>query len=106
MTIKLYKMSFDHAHFGEGHLNESHAAFDSGRLFSALFIEALKLGEADAFLKEANRETFVLSDALKAVIPTSKGSSPFFITGSCVSNCFCAWAMSSILARCCKKSSN
>ncbi|GEM01542.1 CRISPR-associated protein Csm4 [Halolactibacillus halophilus] len=63
MTIKLYKMSFDHAHFGEGHLNESHDAFDSGRLFSALFIEALKLGEADAFLKEANKETFVLSDA-------------------------------------------
>jgi CRISPR-associated protein Csm4 len=63
MAIKLYKMSFDHAHFGEGHLNESHAAFDSGRLFSALFIEALKLGEADAFLEEASREAFVLSDA-------------------------------------------
>lgn len=63
MAIKLYKMSFNHAHFGEGHLNESHAAFDAGRLFSALFIEALKLGKEAAFLDEANKDSFQLSDA-------------------------------------------
>jgi len=56
-------MTFDSAHFGEGHLNESHPTFDASRLYSALFQEALKLHKEEAFLILSQDPLFVLSDA-------------------------------------------
>lgn len=63
MELKMYKMSFNNAHFGEGYLNTSSKCFTASRLFSALFLEAIKLGKQDEFLKLAQQEDFVLSDA-------------------------------------------
>lgn len=63
MSMKLYKMTFDHAHFGEGQLNESQSSFDAARLYSALFLEAKKIGRADDFLSLSKESSFVLSDA-------------------------------------------
>ena len=63
MVLKLYKLTFNTAHFGEGTLNESVAGFDVSRLYSALFLEALKLGKEDDFFHLTNQKDFLLSDA-------------------------------------------
>ena len=63
MNLKLYKMRFSSAHFGSGMLNDSVGAFDAARLFSALFMEALKIGQEQAFYELAIQPEFVLSDA-------------------------------------------
>ncbi len=63
MTLKLYTLTFKNAHFGEGNLNESHFTFDASRLFSALFLEALKLKREAEFLNMCQAQSFVLSDA-------------------------------------------
>ena len=63
MNLKLYKMRFSSAHFGNGMLNDSVGEFDSARLFSALFLESLKIGHEHAFYELAIQPEFVLSDA-------------------------------------------
>lgn len=63
MALKLYKMTFNTAHFGEGMLNESYAGFDASRLYSALFLEALKFGKEEEFLQLTKENDFLLSDA-------------------------------------------
>lgn len=67
MNLKLYKMRFNSAHFGNGMLNDSIGEFDAARLFSALFLEALKIGEDQAFYELATHPDFVLSDAFPFV---------------------------------------
>lgn len=56
-------MTFNTAHFGEGMLNESYAGFDASRLYSALFLEALKFGKEEEFFQLTNTDDFLLSDA-------------------------------------------
>lgn len=56
-------MTFNVAHFGEGTLNDSVAGFDASRLYSALFLEALKLGKEQIFFQETSKDAFFLSDA-------------------------------------------
>ncbi|AOF48270.1 type III-A CRISPR-associated RAMP protein Csm4 [Tetragenococcus halophilus] len=63
MTLKIYKMKFQHAHFGEGILSESASSFDASRLYSALFLEAKKMDVVDEFMKLTQNANFVLSDA-------------------------------------------
>ncbi len=63
MTMNAYIMTFKHAHFGEGMLNESHDNFSVNRLYSALFLEAMKLGRDEEFLDISNQDDFYLSDA-------------------------------------------
>ena len=62
-VLKIYKMTFDYTHFGSGTLNESQITFDAGRLYSALFLEAVKLGVHQEFYQISNSENFALSDA-------------------------------------------
>ncbi|KXT78673.1 CRISPR-associated RAMP protein, Csm4 family [Streptococcus sp. DD11] len=63
MTYKMYLLSFQTAHFGTGKLDSSAFAFSADRLFSALFIEAIKMGKEEEFLSLAQEDDFVLSDA-------------------------------------------
>ncbi|SJZ77083.1 CRISPR-associated protein Csm4 [Pilibacter termitis] len=63
MNLKIYKMQFHNAHFGNGVLSESETTFTSNRLFSALILESKKMGKLEEFLALADREDFVLSDA-------------------------------------------
>ena len=63
MTYKMYIMTFQNAHFGSGTLDSSKLTFSADRIFSALVLEALKMGKLNAFLVEANQDDFTLSDA-------------------------------------------
>lgn len=63
MAYKMYIMNFRTAHFGEGALDSSKMTFAADRLFSALVIEAKKMGIMDDFLSLANQDDFVLTDA-------------------------------------------
>ena len=63
MKMKLYQLSFQHAHFGSGRLSESVDYFEANRLYSALFLEALKLGVSKDFYQLSLEESFVLIDA-------------------------------------------
>lgn len=63
MTIKVYRMKFDRAHFGNGYLNQSKLTFTASRLYSALFLEALHMNIADSFLSLSKQDNFILSDA-------------------------------------------
>ena len=63
MTYKMYIMDFESAHFGAGTLDSSKMTFSADRLFSALVIEANKMGRLDEFLSLANQDDFVLTDA-------------------------------------------
>ncbi|HFI0120761.1 TPA: type III-A CRISPR-associated RAMP protein Csm4 [Streptococcus suis] len=63
MVYKLYKMTFQSAHFGEGSLEESSLHFSASRLFSALVLESIKLGKYDEFIQLAESDDFVLTDA-------------------------------------------
>ena len=70
MKMKLYQLSFQHAHFGSGRLSESVDYFEANRLYSALFLEALKLGVSKDFYQLSLEETFVLSDAFPYINDT------------------------------------
>lgn len=63
MGYKLYKMTFDSVHFGEGSLEESALTFTADRLFSALVLEAIQLGKYSEFLALAETDDFILTDA-------------------------------------------
>lgn len=63
MVYKIYKMTFHSAHFGEGSLDESNLTFAAHRLYSALVLEAIKLGKYEEFIALSESDEFVLSDA-------------------------------------------
>lgn len=63
MTYKMYIMNFHTAHFGAGSLDSSKMTFAADRLFSALAIEAKKMGKMEEFVSIAGQDHFVLTDA-------------------------------------------
>ncbi len=64
MEHKIYKFSFTTpVHFGTGILNESAISFCADTLFSALYIEALKLGIADQLYDMTVNGKLLISDA-------------------------------------------
>jgi CRISPR-associated RAMP protein, csm4 family len=56
-------MNFHTAHFGAGSLDSSKMTFAADRLFSALAIEAKKMGKMEEFVSIAGQDEFVLTDA-------------------------------------------
>lgn len=63
MKLQLCQLKFDYAHFGEGTLDSSSSIFSASRLYSALYLEAMKTNQAQEFLNLSRSEEFVLSDA-------------------------------------------
>ena len=63
MTYKMYIMNFQSAHFGAGTLDSSKMTFAADRLFSALVLEAKKMGKMEEFVSIAGQDDFVLTDA-------------------------------------------
>ena len=63
MSLQMYILKFDNVHFGNGTLSSSDFSFSVSRLFSALFLEALKVGKQEELLQLAQEKDFVLSDA-------------------------------------------
>ena len=63
MTYKMYIMNFQSAHFGAGSLDSSKMTFAADRLFSALVLEAKKMGKMEEFVSIAGQDDFVLTDA-------------------------------------------
>ena len=63
MTYKMYIMNFHTAHFGAGSLDSSKMTFAADRLFSALVLEAKKMGKMEEFVSIARQDDFVLTDA-------------------------------------------
>ena len=63
MTYKMYIMNFHTAHFGAGSLDSSKMTFAADRLFSALVLEAKKMGKMGEFVSIAGQDDFVLTDA-------------------------------------------
>lgn len=64
MTTQMVKLTFQApVHFGDGRLSDSEFTCDAGTLFSALFIEALKVGCADELLAAVRSGDLMLSDA-------------------------------------------
>ena len=68
MKYAIYKLKFQTAvHFGTGRLNETTYIFHADQLFSALYMEALKSGHADAFYQETKQGHIVFSDGMPFV---------------------------------------
>ncbi|KLA44795.1 type III-A CRISPR-associated RAMP protein Csm4 [Ligilactobacillus ruminis] len=67
MTFKIYRMSFQRAHFGKGYLDTSDMLFDASRLYSALCLEAIKNDCLNEFTELAESDGFFLSDAFPHV---------------------------------------
>ena len=64
MKYSVYKLEFTTGvHFGEGALSESSNTFCADTLFSALYIEALKLECADEFYEKVQNGQLLFSDA-------------------------------------------
>ena len=64
MKYKIYKLSFTTpVHFGTGVLNESAINFCADTLFSALYIEAIKLDMADQLYSAVKEGKLLISDA-------------------------------------------
>ncbi len=64
MKTRIVKLKFKApVHFGGGRLSDSGYACDASTLFSALFIEALRTGEADRLLEATRKGKFLISDA-------------------------------------------
>ncbi len=64
MNYKIYKFEFTSpVHFGNGSLDESALNFCADTLFSALYIEAMKLGVANEFYNAVKNEELLFSDA-------------------------------------------
>lgn len=64
MKLQLYKMNMQQSHFGAGSLATVEATPSAERIFSALFIEALKIHQEDEFLDLARSSDFVMSNGL------------------------------------------
>lgn len=68
MATNIVKLSFSTpVHFGRGRLSDSAYACDAATLFSALFIEALHVGNSDALLEAARSGALSVSDAFPFV---------------------------------------
>ena len=64
MEYSIYKLDFQTGvHFGTGMLNESAYTFQADQLFSAMFIEALKMQKEKEFLDMTQRGNLLFSDA-------------------------------------------
>ena len=71
MTCQIVKLSFSApVHFGEGRLTDSAYTCDAATLFSALYIEALKMGCAAELLQAAHQGDIAFSDALPYINDT------------------------------------
>ena len=65
MEYTIYKLEFQTGvHFGTGALDEGAYIFHADQLFSAMYIEALKLGKAQNFYEAVKAGNLFLSDAL------------------------------------------
>lgn len=65
MKFSIYKLEFTTGvHFGKGMLNDSDYVFHADQLFSAMYIEALKFGNAEEFYKAVSSGRLLFSDAL------------------------------------------
>ena len=65
MEYAIYKLEFrTGVHFGTGAVDESTCTFHADQLFSAMYIEALKLGKAQEFYEAVKTGGLLLSDAL------------------------------------------
>lgn len=65
MEYAIYKLEFrTGVHFGTGAVDESTCTFHADQLFSAMYIEALKLGKAQKFYEAVKTGGLLLSDAL------------------------------------------
>lgn len=68
MRYAVYKLSFlTGVHFGNGMLNQSGFTFQADTLFSALYIEALKMGTADRLYEAVKAGRLLFSDAFPYV---------------------------------------
>lgn len=63
MKYKIYKFNFKSAHFGNGILASSEPTFTADRLYSALFLEAMKLHREKEFLELTKENKFRMSDS-------------------------------------------
>ena len=64
MDAKIIKLSFSApVHFGDGRLSDAKNTCDAATLFSALYLEALRMGAADELLEAARAGHFAISDA-------------------------------------------
>ena len=65
MEYTIYKLEFQTGvHFGTGALDDGAYIFHADQLFSAMYIEALKLGKAQNFYEAVKAGNLLLSDAL------------------------------------------
>lgn len=65
MEYTIYKLEFQTGvHFGTGALDECAYTFQADQLFSAMYIEALKLGKEQEFYEAVKAGELLLSDAL------------------------------------------
>ena len=65
MEYTIYKLEFQTgAHFGTGALDEGSYTFHADQLFSAMYIEAMKLGKAQRFYEMVKTGDLLFSDAL------------------------------------------
>lgn len=68
MEYTIFKLNFrTGVHFGSGMLNQSEYTFPSDQLFSALYIEAIKMGEEKQLLQSAAAGRLLFSDLLPFV---------------------------------------
>lgn len=68
MNYKICKLEFNTpVHFGNGALSDTEKTFCADTLFSALYIEALKIGQADELYHRAKSGTLLVSDAFPYV---------------------------------------
>lgn len=68
MEYSVYKLEFKTAvHFGEGTLNDSAQTFPADLLFSALYMEAIKMNCADSFYETVQKGDLLFSDAFPYV---------------------------------------
>lgn len=64
MNAKTVKLTFlAPVHFGQGRLSSAGCGCDAGTIFSALYLEALRMGCADDLIEAARTGTLTLSDA-------------------------------------------
>ena len=64
MEYVVYKLEFTTSvHFGNGMLSDTGVTFYADTLFSALYIEAMKLGKENIFLSEVAQGKLLFTDA-------------------------------------------
>lgn len=68
MNYKICKLEFNApVHFGNGALSDSGKSFCADTLFSALYLEALKIGQAEELYRRVAAGTLLMSDAFPYV---------------------------------------